>query len=469
MMKPWIVGVVLVATALLPIQLIAQNQVLVLEGGTLIDGTGKAPISDAVVVIEGTRIKAVGVKGKISYPQTARVIKTDGRTILPGLVDSHIHLREYMAPMFLHYGVTTVGDTNNHTEWSIQQREALKTGKIKGPRLFVSGIAAGGPPEDARRVNNPSKQEGFDAYTRPSSDGRPTFAISLHTVDESRSYVRSLLSHHVDMVKVDLGLTQDQLRAIVEEAKKGGVPVVGHSQNIEKAAQVGLKYMEHTDTLGRAILEEMGGPEKVKEGGANPERLMDPSRFDALIAFMVKQGVFVNPTMVARWRASTPRGAEIAHAAAEVIKDPGVAFVPAETRESWVKAAGRADNESYQKVAEFLKKYSAAGGKVIAATDAGMLPGLSLHYEMQMLADAGIPPMKALQAGTLWGAESIGQAKDLGSVEPGKLADITVIEGNPLNDVSVTKNVRMVIKDGKVLDTTYDPKFQNPFPRPTKY
>ena len=468
MMRSWIVWLVLVVAVSIPLQLSAQNQVLVLEGGTLIDGTGKAPVNDAVVVIEGSRIKAVGVKGKISYPQNAQVIKTEGRTILPGLVDSHIHLKDYMAPMFLRYGVTTVGDTNNHTEWSIQQREALKTGKIKGPRLFISGVAAGGPPADEARVSNPSKQQGFDAYTRPGSDGLPVFAIALHTVDESRSYVRSLLAHHVDMVKVDLGLTQDQLRAIIEEAKKGGVPVVGHSQNIEKAAQVGLKYMEHTDTLGRAILEEMGGPQKVKEGGANPERLMDTSRFDALIAFMVKQGVYVNPTMVARWRASTPRGEEITQAAKQVIRDPGLAFVPAETRESWAKAGGRPDMETYKKVAEFLKKYSDAGGKVIAATDAGMLPGLSLHYEMQMLADAGIPAMKALQAGTLWGAESIGQAKDLGSVEPGKLADITIIEGNPLSDLAATKNVKMVIKDGKVLDTTYDPKFQNPFPRPTK-
>ncbi len=468
MVRSWILSIVLLATVSIPLQLLAQNQTLVLEGGTLIDGTSKAPINDAVVVIEGSRIKAVGVKGKVSYPQNARIIKTEGRTILPGLVDSHIHLKDYMAPMFLRYGVTTVGDTNNHTEWSIQQREALKTGKIKGPRLFVSGVAAGGPPADAGRVSNPSKQEGFNAYTRPGSDGLPVFAIALYTVDEGRSYVRSLLAHHVDMIKVDLGLTQDQLHAIIEEAKKGGVPVVGHSQNIEKAAQVGLKYMEHTDTLGRAILEEMGGPEKVKEGGATPERLMDTSRFDALIAFMVKQGVYVNPTMVARWRASTPRGEEIAQAAKQVVKDPGLAFVPAETREYWTKAGGRPDAEAYKKVAEFLKKYSDAGGRVIAATDAGMLPGLSLHYEMQMLADAGIPPMKALQGGTLWGAESIGQAKDLGSVEPGKLADITIIEGNPLNDITATRNVRMVIKDGKVLDTAYDPKFQNHFPRPTK-
>jgi imidazolonepropionase-like amidohydrolase len=383
------------------------------------------------------------------------------------LIDGHIHLKDYQAPMFLRYGVTTVADTNNQTEWSILQRDALKSGKIKGPRLFISGVAAGGPPPSGTTAQ--TNKEGFRAYTRPGSDGLPVFAISLQTVDEARAYVKSLLAQHVDMIKVDLGLTIDQLRAITEEAARGGVPVVGHSQNIRRAAEVGMKYMEHTDTLGRALLEEMGGPDKVREGGANPERLMDTKLFDPLIQFMVSKGVYLNPTMVARWRTSTPRGQEITKAAAEVTKDPELAFVPAGVRETWARPAEReGDGEAYRRVAEFLRKYVTAGGKVLSATDAGILPGLSLHYEMQMVADTGIPPMKALQGATLWAAESIGQAKDLGSIEPGKLADIIVVEGNPLSDIGATKNVRTVIKDGKVVDTKYDPRFVNPIPRPTR-
>ena len=94
------------------------------------------------------------------------------------------------------------------------------------------------------------------------------------------------------------------------------------------------------------------------------------------------------------------------------------------------------------------------------------MPGLSMHYEMQMVADIGVPPMKVIQGATLWAAESFGKAKDLGSVEAGKLADVIVIDGNPLNDIATTQNIRMVIKDGQVLDTTYDPRFVNPLPRP---
>ncbi len=97
-------------------------------------------------------------------------------------------------------------------------------------------------------------------------------------------------------------------------------------------------------------------------------------------------------------------------------------------------------------MAEFLRKYSEAGGKMLAATDTGccaqIVPGLSLHYEMQMLTDMGITPMKAIQGATLWAAEVIGQDRDLGSVEPGKLADFTIVDGNPLRDIGATKNVR---------------------------
>jgi imidazolonepropionase-like amidohydrolase len=445
-------------------QIPASAQALVLEGGTLIDGTGRNPVNNAVVVIEGSRITAVGTKGQVTYPPNVRVVNTEGRTILPGLIDSHIHLRDFMPPLFSHYGVTTVADTNNYTNWTIAQREAQKSGKLKGPRLFVSGTAAAGDSEEA---GPRGQRKPFGAYIHTSSDGSASPSVALLTVEDARAYARSVLAKRVDMLKVDLDISLDQLRAILDEANKAGVPVVGHSQNIRKAAEVGFKYMEHTDTLGRAVLEEMGGPAKVKEGGAAPERLMDMSRIDGIVQYLAKQGVFVNPTMFARWRPSTPHDKEWAGVAAELIKDPNLAFVPAGVRQSWTRVARREpDTEGYKKVAEFLRKYVQAGGKVIPGTDAGIIPGLSLHYEMQMLVEAGIPAMKVLQGATLWGAESFGQGKNLGSIEKGKLADITVIEGNPLNDIGTTKNVRMVIQDGKVIDTAYDPKWVNPIPRP---
>jgi adenine deaminase len=94
------------------------------------------------------------------------------------------------------------------------------------------------------------------------------------------------------------------------------------------------------------------------------------------------------------------------------------------------------------------------------------MPGLSLHYEMQMITDMGISPMKAIQAATLWSAESFGQGKNVGSIEPGKFADFMIIEGNPLNDITATRNVKMVIKGGQMMDTAYNPKALTSVARP---
>jgi imidazolonepropionase-like amidohydrolase len=424
----------------------AQPRPLVLEGGTLIDGTGRAPIPNAVVVVEGTRIKTVGTKGQVTYPANANVIRLDGRTILPGLIDGHLHLQDYQVPMFLPFGVTTIADIHNDTEWSIAQRDALNAGRIKGPRKFVSGARVTGP------------------LGRPTTDGS-----YVRDVAEARAYVRRLKAAGVDHIKVDLTITDDQLRAVLEEARAVGLRVLGHTQNIKKAVDMGMKHMEHTDTMARALLEQEG--KNPRPEGTTPEAAVDPKLFPPLIDYMVKQGVYVNATLVLMWGGGTERWRDQQALAVKLAADPDLTFVPASAKEAWVRPVGRA-RAGYSNVALFLKQYSDAGGKILAATDTGccaqIVPGLSLHYEMQMLTDMGITPMKAIQGATLWAAEVIGQDKDLGSVVPGKLADFTIVEGDPLADIGATKNVRMVIKGGEVMDTRYDPKWTNPIPRPRR-
>jgi imidazolonepropionase-like amidohydrolase len=420
----------------------AQARVLVLEGGTLIDGTGRPPVADAVIVIEGERIRDVGTKGRVPHPPGANVIKLDGRTIIPGLIDGHVHLREYQIPMFLAYGITTIADIHNDTSWSLAQREALKSGRMKGPRLFVSGARVTGP------------------LGRPTKDGS-----YVRTVAEARAYVRSLAAAGVDHIKVDLTITDDQLRAVIEEAKAANLRVLGHTQNIRTAVEMGFRHMEHTDTMARALLAQTG---QNVPPGSSPEAVVDPALFPPLIDYLVKQGVYVNPTLVLVWSASTNRPREWKAEATQVANDPRLAFVPADAKAAWTSESGRPPRDGYANVKEFLRKYSESGGKILAATDTGIppiVPGLSLHQEMQMLTDAGVPPMKAIQGATLWAAEVIGRDKSLGSIEPGKLADLTVIDGNPLADISVTKRVRTVIKGGEVMDTTYDPQWRNPIPR----
>jgi imidazolonepropionase-like amidohydrolase len=398
----------------------------------------------------------VGAKGQVSYPPNATVINLNGRTILPGLIDGHVHLKEYQLPMFMPYGVTTIADIHNDTAWILAQREALKSGRINGPRMFVSGARVSGPLGTAT----------------------PESTI-VRTVDEARAYVRRLVAAGVDLIKVDLTITDDQLRAVIEEANAAGLRVVGHTQNIRRAAEMGFKHMEHTDTMARALLDPEGNADPrlfppccrpVALPAVAPERDVDPKLFPPLIKYLVGQGVYVNPTMVLTWGAATPRWRDWKTDATQLLKDPSLAFVPANVRQLWTQPPGQG-RDGYKNAAEFLRTYSEAGGKVLAATDTGccdeIIPGLSLHYEMQMLTDAGITPMKAIQGATLWAAEVIGQSKDLGSIQSGKIADFTVIEGNPLADIAATRNVRMVIKAGKVMDTKYDPRWVNPIPRPS--
>src|SRR3989442_5963786 len=396
MIRSWIVCIATVALFLSPLHASAQS--VVLDGGTLIDGTGKNPINNAVVVVEGGRIKAVGTKGQVTIPAGATIIKTDGRTILPGLIDGHIHLgnnqpgNPLMPQMFLHHGVTTVGDTNNDTDWVILQREGFNSGKFKGPRMFVSGIAIDGPTSET------------DLQAR-------TVVYSAKTPEEARAFVRTLKAKGVDMVKTNYTMTFEQVAAVLDEAKKIGIPVVGHTRNMRKAAELGHKYMEHMNTVAWAVLDDDIGYERWRREGFTPERRMDTSKFPALVDFMVKQGVFINPTLVNNWRTATPRAKEMAEMANQILKDSTLtAIVPPGAQQAWKNlSAGRSpDTEGYNKVKEFVTQYVKAGGKIVAGTDEGgvSIPGLSLHYEMQMFTDMGISPMKAIQAATLWAAES---------------------------------------------------------------
>ncbi len=457
----WMVRLVCFSVLLAGIDTVPQNQTLVIEGGTLIDGRGGPPVPNSVIVIQGSRIKAVGVKGKVTYPPGARVIQEEGKTILPGLIDSHIHFREWFPPMFLHYGVTTVYDTANPTDWIIAQRDMVNHGKMKGPRMFVTGLAVDGPVERSD-MNSGAQQGGYNTH--------------VVTVEEARAIVKNNIAQGVDLIKVHEGLTSELLKSAVDEAKSKGLAVVGHSENIRDATLAGLQFMEHTRPLWRAVIQaesqkKLDDIDEKKIESA--EYLMDTKYYAPLIKLMVSKGVFINPTLSGMWRSNNPRSEEWSKAAAELAKDPGLGFVPADVRQSWTRPGPKPDPEhaaelaeGFKKVQEFVRQYAAAGGRLTAGTDVtGYVPGMSLSFEMQSLVDCGATTMQAIVAVTKWAAELAHKEKDLGTVEPGKVADIAVIDGDPLKDITAIRNVALVVKDGEVMDTAYDPKFVNPIPR----
>jgi imidazolonepropionase-like amidohydrolase len=469
----------------------AQNQTLVIEGGTLIDGTGANPVKDAVVVIEGNRFKTVGTKGKVSYPPNAKVINATGKTILPGLIEAHFHFRqEWAAPIFLHFGITTFYDLTNYTGWIVAEREAIKKGVIKGPRLFATGTIIDGPMDYYEGRFRALDLEGLrDHY---------------QTTDQVRAAVREKVAQGVDAIKITEAMSPEQIAAVTDEANKFGLQVCGHATDARVSATAGLKCIAHMPGIVRATItkpESIATVNAIKKKDANVywrgnfgsyENLMEPATFDSLIQLLVQKGVFLNVTFAKSYsETDVPRALEWAAAGAEFAKNtPGLDFVPQDVRQMWIdhgnpswfsKAMKQEEfAEGYAKEAEFIRKFSKAGGKIAAGTDRGdiapytglniyqvpFVPGLSLHQEMQSLVDAGVPPMQVIVSATKTAAEMLHKDKDLGTIEPGKLADLITVNGDPLADITAAKNVSLVVMDGKVVDTTFDPKFKNPLPRP---
>ena len=427
----------------------AEAQTLALQGGTLIDGTGRAPIADSIVVVDGDRIRAVGRRGQVAVPPGAQVIDTTGRTLLPGLVDMHLHLRGWQIPLFLAYGVTTAGDLANDTQWILSQRALLKSGLMQGPRLFVAGARVVGP--GTRLV---------DAAGKPVED--PSYA---KTPEEARAYVRYLHGLGVDFIKVAESVTDEQLAAIADEASKFRMPVLGHINNVDTSMSYGIKEIEHLRGVYRAQYIREGKPLPAEEEALSSG--VDTKKFGPLIQKMVEQGValdialydFVLPLV---WTSVRPEIERLA-------KDPGTAFVPAEEKALWLTNPPPSE-PGYETAVSFLTQFAAAGGKFTIDTDGGemsnIVPGLGMQIIMEGVAQMGIPTMKVILASTLWPAQVMGVDKDYGSVEPGKAADVLIIDGNPLQDIKAMRNIRTVIMDGKIMDTRFNPNFVNPLSRP---
>jgi imidazolonepropionase-like amidohydrolase len=294
----------------------------------------------------------------------------------------------------------------------------------------------------------------------------------VRDVAEARQYVRYLHAMGVDMVKVDATITDEQLAAVVDEAKQLDLPVLGHLRDIDFAMQVGMKEMEHLPPFLRSQLVREGKPLPEPGAGEGTDLLtaVDTARFGPLIRQMVEQGVIVDIALygwVPReiWRAARP---ELEHLA----DDPGLAFVPDGEKQAWVRDPGE-PRAGHETVAAFMRQYVAAGGKLLTSSDgvdnSPIVPGFAQHLIMQGITVMGVPPMAAILGSTLWPAEALGVEEDYGSVEVGKVADFVIVEGNPLTNIAATRNIRMVIKDGRVVDTAYDPDWVNPVPRPTSF
>ncbi len=478
MMIARICGTCALALAI-PALLLAQEEVfqtrrLVIEGGTLIDGTGGVPLPDSVLVIEGNRISAVGPRGQVGLPQEAEVIDASGKFILPGFSDIHVHWDAWMPELFLAHGVTSAVDLDSFFPWILEQRDALLDGRMRGPRLFTT----------VRSLSGRLVWDGKGRLT----DLRP----EVESAEMARRLTREMSPgrEQFQLTKTYTELSPDQLQAVVEESHRAGRKVMAHlgSLDARQAARLGVDGIAHGSGIALAIISD---PVKADELRAFTRlgisvdypmflmyhAYMDMTRADDLVRLLVQQNVsieFEQVNTAGRW---VPEYREAwLEEDIQLLEDPNLHYVPQANRDRVLyyepydqlsDQQRQLVREGYDKRKDFIGRFARAGGKTLAGCDTAsfVLSGICLHRELELLVEAGLSPMQAIQAATRNNFEFL-QEEDLGTLQPGKIADLIIVRENPLEDIRNTRTLDLVMLDGKLVDTGYHADFVNPIPNP---
>jgi hypothetical protein len=443
------------------------EKTLVVRGGKLIDGTGRPPIDNCVIVIQAGRFQAVGRSGEVAVPAGAEVIEVKGKSVLPGFIDGHGHLEDFHGELYLHLGITTCATIELYQDgpWTLAQKQGTALGKIRGPRIWMSGRAIGGV------------STGHDAFgSRTARDN-----IIVTTADEVRRAVQRKRKLGCDILKVNEFLSMDLLKVAVDEAHGLGMPVAAHSWDVAGSAAAGVDAVEHIWSVGYSSIPYAPARRKLAQdrlGGVIDQELAgayyQTENYDAVIDAMVKHQVAWTPT-IAKWlRPLSPSAARFREREQQILGDPNAdlpAAVRAVTDNSYDKLLKRYTpaqldqaKVGYEKAKEFIRRFVQAGGILKEGSDPPRgMAALLMHQALAMDVEAGVPPMKAIQAATLNVARTFKKDKDYGSVETGKVADLFIIEGDPLEDIWTTQNVKMVVMDGRVINNGFT-KYKNPIP-----
>jgi imidazolonepropionase-like amidohydrolase len=398
---------------------------LAITNVNLIDGTGAPVVEDAVVVIDNGKITAVGARKSVTIPKGAKTFDGKGKYLLPGLWDMHAHFEQVeWGPVYLAAGVTTVRDVGNEFDFIKAVRDSIADGRGLGPRMLLAGIV----------------------------DGDSESAIGIiraNNADEARAVVKKYHDANFQQVKIYSSMKPDVLKVICDEAHKYGMTVSGHiprGMDAIEAVEAGMDQINHIQYLPRVLL-----PKDYKtQPGVAPPVDLNSVEAKAAFAFFKEHHTVFDPTMVVfEWLlhpSSTPF-AQIEPGAAKLpqelmgpINNTGV---PAERA-----AAAQASTELFLRLIGALHK---EGIDVIAGTDQ-VVPGHSLRRELELYVKAGFTPMEAIQSATKVPARIMKMEQQTGTVETGKAADLILVDGNPLDNISNLRNTRFVVTGGKIYD-----------------
>lgn len=450
----------------------SANQSLVLTHVTIIDMTDATKKLNMTVVITGNRITALGKTNKVGFPPNAKAIDATGKFLIPGLWDMHVHLNydtvrqveQSLLPLFIANGVTSIRDMwNLHDVEGMKQirkwRERIAAGELVAPRLAAVGRGVDG-------IN------GGNAYIRVKDER------------EARAAVQLIKREGYDFIKIYSNLSRESFFALADEAKKQNIPFAGHvpfSVGAVEASDAGMRSMEHffeTLTPASAIGEELKKQElslnerfAALNGKPPPPELEEESRritekfietysdkkAASLYARFVRNDTWQCPTLVIfqMWASVDNKN---------LFNDARINYVPLGVRTkgkqyldamlSWSEREIGIRKKLYQLRLRQVKDAHQAGVKFLAGTDAtSMFPvhGFSLHDELALFVQAGLTPLEALQTATYNPAKFLGLNDSLGTVEQGKIADLVLLDANPLENISNTKRINAVILNGRYL------------------
>ena len=446
--------VLLCSSLLLAQQRTSSSQILVFTHVTVIDATGAEPKPDMTVVIRDGRIAALGKRVTIRLAKSARVVDASGKFLIPGLWDMHVHEwnKEAFFPLFIANGITGVRDMFSPLPPIKQWRAEVAAGTTIGPQIVAAGIIVDGP--------NP---------------GCAPCSIAVGNAAEGRKAVLTVKEMGSDFIKVYSMLPRDAYFAIADEAKRQNMVFAGHVPEFVSAGEAsnaGQKSIEHLTGVLVACSakeEELRKENEARlraDGFRGDTMTLEQSRaldsFDAkqaaaLFARFKRNGTWMCPTL------SVLR-AQAFIGDAEFRNDPRLKYIQNFLRKQfWEDGFGFSrrtaeDNARarrvFQKQLELVGMMKRAGVDFIAGTDTAnpyVFPGFSLHDELALLVQAGFTPMEALQAATRDPARYLGRLDSLGTIEKGKVADLVLLDANPLTEIGNTRKINAVVVGGTLI------------------
>jgi imidazolonepropionase-like amidohydrolase len=409
-----------------------MNETLILYGATLIDGTSTNLKTDSVILINGEKILAVtnqsAFRNYISNydngSQTVErvVLNLTGKYIIPGLFDMHAHVEgvlknsydhitaENTLGMLFDHGITTIRSPGGPTNESVSLKEEVFKGTIKGPEIFTAGRLLNSPEVPVRFVEKQVTSE-----------------------EEVREEVRHQATVGVDYIKLYVGLKPDLVKAAIDEAHSQGIKVIGHLSHTSwtDAAHIGIDFLTHGVPVSPFLLsKDKQQIFNLSGGGPFHHSLwldlvdLDSTKIRNMIDSLVENQIPVDPTL-SIYEAIFKQDST----------DP-------ENEKRWTK------------VLQLTKMMHESGVKILSGSDLpnfGLVPGESLHHELELLVEAGISPRDVIKIATRNGAEALDLINQTGTIEPGKQADILILSANPVEDIENTNRIDSVISNGQII------------------